>query len=155
MPRQQLQYGRTPRLARLLVVRVGGVRHLEPVDGAGAEPGVAAAGRHLAGGRRVRRSAEHGPYLVDRGRAEHHPGAGVGAYGGAQRLQRVELLGHRDRDIGRAPVPQRYVQQVLRLAPAVRRREMAQRARPVHDDPQRPARVRRHRSARLAGPIGG
>ncbi len=103
----------------------------------------------------MRSGAEDGLDLLREGRPEDGAGAGVGPDGLGEGVQRVELLGQHDGDLGRPAVPQRDPQQLLRVGPAVGRREMTEDTGAVQQNPQRAADVVRRRAAALAGQIGG
>ncbi len=52
-------------------------------------------------------------------------------------------------------MPQRHLEQRLRIGPALRRRQVTQRGGAVDHDPQRPPGVLRHGEPGLPGPVGG
>ncbi|MBZ4318702.1 hypothetical protein JNW98_04830 [Streptomyces sp. SCA2-4] len=142
-------------LGGALVVRVGGGRDLEAVDGAGAQAGVTPAGGHLVDGRGVRRLAERAAHLAGGDRAQHHPGPGVGEHRLGQQPLALQLFAERDGHVRGPAVPQRHLEQFLRIGAALAGGEGAQRRGPVDDDPQRAPDLLRGRTALLPRRVGG
>ncbi|CAM5647228.1 hypothetical protein SALBM217S_09611 [Streptomyces griseoloalbus] len=113
------------------------------------QPGVAASGWHLVDRRGVRRRPQHALQLPGRGGAEHDARAGVLPYRRGQGVDAVELFRDHHGDVRRAPVPQRGLEEGLRIGAAVRRRQVGEDARPVEEQPQGTPGVLGRRVARL------
>ena len=99
-----------------------------------------------------------GPRRPARGvaRAEHHPRAGVLAVSPRSRRPALSNCSATTTVTSRrAAVPQRDLEQGLRVRAVLRRREVGEDARAVQEDPQGARGVLRRRAARLPGPVDG
>ncbi|KNB49966.1 hypothetical protein AC230_24905 [Streptomyces caatingaensis] len=125
------------------------------MDGAGAEPGVAAAGRRVVGRGGAGRGAEHGVHPLGGDGAEHHPGPGVREDRLGQQPGVLQLFADDDRHVRGPAVPQRDLEQLPGVRQALADGEFGQRGGPVHHDPQRPADVLGGRTALPARRVDG
>ncbi|QTT72771.1 hypothetical protein J7W19_04380 [Streptomyces mobaraensis NBRC 13819 = DSM 40847] len=153
--REEVRDGAAVGFGGALVVRVGGGRDLEAVHRAGAQAGVTPAGGQLVDGRGLRQLAERAAHLAGGDRAQHHPGPGVGEHRLGEQPFALQLLAEGDRHIGGPAVPERDLEQFLRVGAALTGGEGAERRGAVDDDPQRAADVLGGRTALLPRRVGG
>ncbi|MBH1936975.1 hypothetical protein I5Q34_22350 [Streptomyces sp. AV19] len=125
------------------------------MHGAGAQPGVAPARRHVVDRGGVRRRAEHGVHPLGGDRAQQHPGPGVREHRLGQQPGVLQLLADDDRHVRGPAVPQRHLEQLLRVRQPLPGGQFAQRGGPVHHHPQRAADVLGGRTPLLPRGVGG